>query len=481
MALSFTDLRQYQTMALEFIGTRRRLNLFAGMGVGKTVSVLTALDTFYLCGYETRPTLVLAPHRVASTTWPNEPAKWEHLRHLEISPIIGNAVERLAAIKRDAQIYTANYEILPWLCEHYGDKWPFGIVVADESTKLKSYRGSLQVSTRGKEFVRSTGSIRARALGKLAHTKITRWINASGTPTPNGLIDLWGQCWFVDQGTRLGRTYESFEKRWFRPSPNGFGIEPFEHSQAEIQDKIRDITLSIEAKDWFDLKEPVHNKVYVELPSRARKLYQEMKKNFFIEIDGEQIEAFNAASKSMKLLQLANGAIYTDPTTIGEHDPKSRTWKEVHDGKIDALKSIVSEAAGMPVLVAYHFKSDLARLRAAFPKGRVLDKDPQTQADWNAGLIPIMFAHPASAGHGLNLQDGGCILAFFSLNWNLEEHEQIIERIGPTRQAQSGHNRVVFLHYILARGTIDELVFERLRLKRTVGQVFMDAMKRTDW
>ena len=250
-------------------------------------------------------------------------------------------------------------------------------------------------------------------------------------------------------------------------------MEPLESSQKEIQALISDVCLSLDAKDYFDLKEPIVNKITVEMPHKARQQYRDMEKKMFLELEGHlgptEVEALNAASKTQKCLQLANGAIYTD---------ESKNWTEVHDAKIQALDDIIEEAGGSPVLVAYHFRHDLARLKSAFPRGVVLDANPETIRSWNAGKIPVLFAHPASAGHGLNLQDGGNIIVFFSVNWNLEEHQQIIERLGPTRQMQAGHNRPVFIHYILANDTVDFDVLERLESKRSVQDILMQAMKR---
>jgi SNF2 family DNA or RNA helicase len=372
--------------------------------------------------------------------------------------ITGTEKERLAAVRSPAQIYTTNYEQLVWLVQFWGDKWPYTTVVLDESTKVKSFR------------LRQGGK-RAQALGSIAHTRIKRLIELTGTPASNGLKDLWGQAWFLDAGARLGRTFTAFSQRWFQTARDGFGLVPMRHAQPEIQDKLRDVCLTIDAKDWFDLREPIINNIEVTLPPKARKHYKEMEKEMFTSLEsGHDVEAFNAAAKTQKCLQIANGAMY-----VGEG---AQEWKEVHKAKLEALDSIVEEAAGMPVLVAYNFKSDLARLLKAFPQGRHLDKDPQTIRDWNAGKIPILFAHPASAGHGLNLQDGGNILVFFAVNWNLEEHLQIIERIGPTRQMQAGYDRPVFIHRILAKGTVDELVLERLETKREVQDILMAAMKR---
>jgi SNF2 family DNA or RNA helicase len=448
--------RAYQGMVTDHIINNPRCAVWAGMGTGKTVATLTALEILQMI--EDGPALVVAPLRVAMGTWPDEMLKWEHLKGLNVSVITGTESERIAAVRSPAQIYTTNYEQLVWLVAHWGDRWPYTTVILDESTRVKSFR------------LRQGGK-RAQALGSIAHTRIKRLVELTGTPASNGLKDLWGQAWFVDAGTRLGRTYTAFTQRWFQSNRSGFGVSPLPNAQTEIQDKLRDVCLTIEAKDWFDLKKPIINDIMVTLPPKARKHYKEMEKEMFTALDtGHTVEAFNAAAKTVKCLQIANGAMY-----VGEG---STDWKEVHKAKIEALESIIEEASGMPVLVAYNFKSDLARLLKAFPQGRHLDKNTQTIRDWNDGKIPILFAHPASAGHGLNLQDGGNILVFFAVNWNLEEHLQIIERIGPTRQMQAGHDRPVFIHRILARGTVDELVLERLETKREVQDILMAAMKR---
>lgn len=376
-------------------------------------------------------------------------------------PIIGTAKERIAAIKNtNASVFTINYDNLVWLVEIFGEHWPFGTIIADESTRLKSFR------------LRKGGK-RAAALAKVAHKHVHRWVNLTGTPSPNGLIDLWGQAWFVDQGQRLGRTYSAFTSRWFNniqfPGQQWSKLEPWPFAQEQMQDALRDVTISLDAADWFDIEEPIHNIIKLELPTKARKQYQEMEKEMFLELEHEGIEALNAAAKTVKCLQIASGAIYTDD---------SKNWVELHDAKIQALESIISESGGMPILVAYHWKHDLERLLKAFPKGKNLDADPQTLRDWNAGKIPILFAHPASAGHGLNLQEGGNILVFFSHWWDLEQYEQIIERIGPTRQIQAGYNRPVFIHHLIAAGTMDEVVMERRNSKREIQDLLLEAMKR---
>ncbi len=452
--------RLYQNMIIEHILDTPRCGVYAGMGTGKTVSTLSALEILEV--FEPGPTLVVAPLLVASQTWPDEALKWEHLKDFKVVAVTGTVEQRMQALRQKANVYTINYENLPWLVGYLGTDWFFEKVVADESTKLKGFRVS-------------QGSVRARALGKVAHSKVKRFIELTGTPAPNGLKDLWGQTWFLDRGQRLGTSFSAFTSRWFKQiqvgaDRNAVQLVPHDHSQAEIHDKLKDICISIEAKDYFDISEPITTTIEVELKGKARKVYDDMENEMFIELsENTEVEAFNAASKTMKCLQIASGAIYTD---------EQGNYQAVHDLKIKALESIIEEAAGMPVLVSYHFKSDLERLLKAFPQGRHLGKEPKTIRDWNKGKIPVLFAHPASAGHGLNLQDGGNILVFFSHWWDLEQYQQITERIGPTRQAQAGHDRPVFVYHIVAKDTMDTVVMERRESKREVQDLLMEAMKK---
>jgi len=451
--IAFTP-RPYGQIITDHVLELDRPGVWAGMGLGKTVSTLNALDLLQML--DSRPILVVAPLRVARSTWPDEARKWAHLRHLSVTPICGSEKERRAALKYDSNIYTTNFEQLPWLVEFYGERWPFATVVIDEATKLKGFR-------------LRQGTARAKALARVAHTKVKRLIELTGTPAPNGLADLWGQAWFLDKGHRLGKTFDAFRQRWFEKSYDGYSISPKEYAQAQIQRALQDICLTIDAKDWFDLKEPIVTDIRVELPAKARALYEDMEKRMFMELEEHEVEAFGAAARTVKCLQIASGAAY-----VGETGSE---WRGIHDAKLDALEGILEESGGMPVLVAYHFKSDLARLQQAFPQGRQLDADPNTIRDWNAGKIPVLFAHPASAGHGLNLQDGGNILVFFSHWWNLEERMQIIERIGPTRQLQAGHDRAMFIYNIIAADTVDELVIDRVNSKREVQDLLLEAMK----
>lgn len=435
---------------------RDRCALWAGMGMGKTSTALAMADVLHNLHGVNEPTLVLAPLRVARSTWPDEARKWRRFSTMDVVPIVGDERERTAALKRDAPIYTTNYEQLPWLVEHLGNRWPFRQVVADESTRLKSFR-------------LKQGGQRARALGRIAHTRVKRFVQLTGTPAPNGLADLWGQLWFIDAGQRLGRTHTGFMQRWFRQGHDGFSMLPLPHAQHEIQDLLRDVCLTLDPKDWFDLREPIVNTLRVEMPKKARAAYDEMEREMFTQLEGHDIEAFGAAARTMKCLQLANGAAYVDD--------KADTFVELHDAKLQALESVLEEANGAPVLVAYHFKSDRARILRAFPHAiDVATKDGLKAAQ--AGKGRLWLGHPASMGHGVDgLQEHCNQAVFFGHWWDLEQRLQFIERIGPVRQAQAGKDRPVFIHNIVATDTVDELVLARHESKREVQDLLKDAMK----
>lgn len=454
MAVDFVA-RKYQELISNFIVNNKRCAVWSSPGTGKSSSTLCALEdlTFVEDVY---PALIVAPLRVARTTWPNEVRKWNHLKHLRVVVVTGSLKERRAALRIPADIYTTNFEQLPWLVEELGDRWPFKTVVADEATKLKGFR-------------LRQGTQRAKALARVAHTKIKRIILLTGTPSPNGLQDLWGQMWFVDKGDRLGRTFDAFKQRWFRASHTGFGVEATDQAQGEIQAALKDVCITIDAADWFALEEPIINRILVDLPPAVQIMYKQMEKQFFLELEsGTQIEALNAAAKSMKLMQVANGAMYLEG---GE------AWEVVHNEKLEALEEIVEEAAGMPILCLYNFKSDLARLKKRFPDGIDLSqKGALEKAQEGEGRI--WFGHPASMGHGVDgLQYHTNIMVFFGYSWSLENYLQAIERIGPTRQLQAGFKRPVFMHMIMAKDTIDELVLERLHSKREVQDILMAALK----
>ena len=446
--------REYQQIAHDFMLDVPRSALLAGMGTGKTVSTLTLIDTLHLVGWSD-PILVLGPKRVARDTWPEEGQKWDHLKHMIVVPVIGTPAQRRAALRTPGDVYTMNYENLPWLVETIGKRpWPFRMVVADEATRLKGYR-----LTQGGE--------RARALAQVArHTE--RWVNLTGTPASNGLKDLWGQYWFLDFGDRLGRTHSAFMARWFHTKYSGFGVEPNPGADDQIYSAIDDITLSINPKDWFDIDDPIEKIVTVHLPPAARKRYQQLEKDMFTELEcGTAIEAFNAAALTNKCRQLANGAVYTE----------NPAWIGVHDEKLEALDSIVSEANGASVLVAYDFVSDRERILAAFKNAVDISK-PAGYKAFISGEKQIGVAHPKSMGHGIDgLQDVCNILVYFGHDWNLEERMQILERIGPVRQKQSGYDRPVWVYSIVAEGTLDEVVLERHKSKRLVQDLLLEAMK----
>jgi SNF2 family DNA or RNA helicase len=456
------SLRAYQHDIVLHIANNSRCAIWASMGAGKTRAVLEAVSMLDVVE-PIMPVLVVAPLRVARSTWPAEVAKWPTLEWMTCQFIGGTLKERTQALAVSADVYTTNYENLPWLVEYWGEKWPYKTVVLDESTRFKSFR-------------LRQGSMRARAFARVAFKYVDRIILLTGTPAPQGLVDLWGQQWFCDQGTRLGKSFDAFKSRWFQSIQVGSSrfatqLRPLPHAQSEIEAALKDICLTIDVTDHIDVSEPVVNVVPVELPTAAMQQYREMEREMYTVLQETEVEAFNAAARTMKCLQMCNGAVY--------HPQDPNVYMEVHREKLDALASIVEESSGAPVLVAYHFRSDLARLCKAFPQGRVLDQDPKTIDDWNAGLIPLLFAHPQSAGHGLNLAQGGNILVFFALNWSLEEHLQIIERVGPVRQAQLGTGKPCLLYYIVAKGTLDESVLERLRSKKSVQDILLEAMKRT--
>lgn len=451
--------REYQKLIISHIIKTPRCAVFAGMGMGKTVSTLFAID--YLQKIEgAGGALILAPLRVAASTWPGECDKWQGLG-VNVIPIIGTPKDRIKAINTPANAYSINYDNLPWICEYFGDNWPFDIIVADESTRLKSFR------------LGGGGSKRAKCLSKVAW-RASRFIELTGTPAPNGLLDLWGQIYFLDRGARLGRSMTAYQSRYFRAkkvgrSPFAVKWEPCEFSPQRIHEKLLDLCISLDAADYFPIDTPINVQIPVSLPPAAQSVYKELQKEMFAKLgSGEIIEAMNAAAMTVKCLQLASGAVYTD----------GGKYEYIHDEKIEALKSIIEEAAGAPVLVAYHWKFDAELILKAIPGARLLDKSPQTIKDWNAGKIPVMLAHPASAGHGLNLQDGGNILVFYSHWWDLEQYQQIVERIGPTRQFQAGHPRPVFIYHIIAADTVDGLVMKRRESKRSIQDILLEALKK---
>lgn len=454
----------YQREMIDWMCANRRCGVWAPMGGGKSVSTLTALNDLSLVE-DVFPILVLAPLRVANSTWVGEVEKWSHLSHLRVSALASrrdptasaSAQERLAALRTPADIYTMPYDNLQWLREALGDEWPFRTIIADEWTRLKGFR-------------LRQGGRRARALAQVAFANKSRFIGLTGTPAPNGLKDLWGQAWFLDKGKRLGATFTAFEQRWFRTGYDGYSLQPMDHAQVEMEELLRDVCLTVRGLPVDDV---VENIVYVDLPPKARQMYNDMEKHLFAELSkpgaSVTVEASHAGTKYNKCRQIANGFIFDE----------DRQWHPVHDEKLKALDSIHEEMNGAPLLVSYTYVPDKERILKSIKQARFLDASPATEAAWNRGEIDVLVAHPASAGHGLNLQYGGNTLVDFGVDYNLEHDQQIIERIGPLRQKQAGLDRPVFRHRIIARNTLEDwAILPALKGKGSVQELLLKAMER---
>lgn len=469
-------LRPPQVPMVDWLTAHERCALWAGMGIGKTSAALVALDWLKIMGEidAKYPTLVVGPMRVARDTWPDEVAKWDQFRDLRIVPLTGTPDERLRKLLIPADIFTVSYELTPWLVEHYLEKWPYRVVVADESDRLKGFRETSRHGTKVHSAKTGKSGKRAHELARIAHQLTDRWINLTGTPASAGYKDLWGQTWYLDRGARLGRTFGAFQQRWFRKKWNSeHGVEIMPHSAKEIDGLLRDISLTVDPKDYFDLAAPIYSRIEVTLPPKARKLYEQAKKEMYIgleELRGKPggINIVNAGVLSMKCLQLANGALYTEKPD----------WVNVHDAKLEALDSVVHEAGGAPMLVAYNFVSDKQRILKAFPKA-VDISTPSGLKDWKSGKRTIGVAHPKSMGHGIDgLQHVANIMVFFGHDWKTGERMQILERIGPMRQFQAGLERPVYVYDIVAKGTEDENVMRVHHENISVQDALLEAMNR---
>ena len=468
--------RVYQPPITDFIVDHERCNVFARMGSGKTPASLEAFAILRMFG-EAKRLCVVGPKRVAQSVWREAVNKdfQESFGHLTIAAAVGTPEQRKKAVMSRPDILCVNYESVEWLIDGYGEHWPFDMVIADESGRLKGLRIGMRVSSKGKEYLQGQGSVRAKALAQIAHRKVRRWVNLNGSPASNGVIDIWGQQHFVDGGSALGTSFTAFEQRFFRTFRNSDGYtgwEPLPSAQKQIENLIRPTSITIDPRKDLGVKDTIESNVYITLPPAARKAYDAMEKELFADLkNGIHIEAFNNGSKANKCLQLANGAVY--------HDTETKAWVTTHDEKIEALKSVVSEANGEPVLVRYCFIPDRERILKAFAGFRFLDNNPQTIEDWNKGRIPGLVTHAASAGHGLNLQHGGRILCDYSSHYNLGEDEQIVERLGGTRQVQSGYDRDVYRYRLIARDTIEEYsVLPRLIEKMSVQDSLLLALDR---
>lgn len=435
----------YQQFATDFILNQSICCLMLDMGLGKTVITLTALWQLVLDSFDVSRVLVIAPKRVAEDTWPKELAKWEHLTGLTSSLVLGSAAERKAALQRKAFLYIINRENVAWLVKnHY---WDFDMVVIDELSSFKSNKAE-----------------RFKAMKKV-RPMVTRIVGLTGTPAPNTLMDLWPQMYLMDMGQRLGRFIGGFRDRFFLPDKRNreiiYSYKPREGAEDAIYALISDICISMKAADYLDMPERIDNRIEVSMSPKERKLYDDFQKDMVLSIGDEELDAVNAAALSNKLLQMANGAVYGEDKKI----------IPIHDRKLDALEDLVEAANGKPLLVAYWYKHDLQRIKARFKNARCIDTAKDID-EWNAGKIPLALIHPASAGHGLNLQDGGCTIVWFGLTWSLELYQQLNARLW-----RQGQKHTVVIHHIVTKGTHDEDVMRALEKKDTRQSALIEAVR----
>lgn len=435
----------YQQFATDFILNQGICCLMLDMGLGKTVITLTALWQLALDSFDVSRVLVIAPKRVAEDTWPKELAKWEHLTGLTSSLVLGSAAEREAALQRKAFLYIINRENVAWLVKNY--YWDFDMVVIDELSSFKSNKAE-----------------RFKAMKKV-RPMVTRIVGLTGTPAPNTLLDLWPQMYLMDMGQRLGRFIGGFRDRFFLPDKRNreviYSYKPREGAEDAIYTLISDICISMKAADYLDMPERIDNRIEVSMSPKERKLYDDFKKDMVLSIGDEELDAANAAALSNKLLQMANGAVYGEDKKV----------IPIHDRKLDALEDLVEAANGKPLLVAYWYKHDLQRIKARFKNARCIDTVKDID-DWNAGKIPLALIHPASAGHGLNLQDGGCTIVWFGLTWSLELYQQLNARLW-----RQGQKHTVVIHHIVTKGTHDEDVMRALENKDTRQSALIEAVR----
>jgi len=467
--MAILTLKEPQRLAIPFALATPRCALWGSCGIGKSSSALFVADALTLSVGSRGPTLVMAPARVARDVWIAEARKWDQFSHMRVVHIGGTPTQRATILQRRpwADIYTVSYELLPWLVQYFLAKWPFRNVIADEADNLKSFRLASKTNTMTEKHGHS--GVRAYSIGRVAHTMVERWINLTGTPAGNGLKDLWGQTWYLDRGERLGRTHGAFKERWFKTNMYSGKVEALPYAQAQIQDALKDICLTLDAKDYFDLSEPHVTPIKVTLPPEARRIYTELERDMFAQLEtGQDLEVFNAAALTNKCLQLANGAVYT----------KHPAWEPVHDQKIEALKSIVAEAGGAQILVAYEFISDADRICKAFKSvAKLADRDGL--AEFKSGVKQIGLAHPKSLAYGTDGLHHNCYtLVRFGHGWNLTQRIQMLERIGPMRQLQIHSGQVVQVYDIICLQTLDEECILRHETKREVMDLLLEAMKR---
>ncbi|EOX9981358.1 DEAD/DEAH box helicase [Listeria innocua] len=437
---------EYQSYATEFILSHPISAVFLEMGLGKSVITLSAifdlcLDSFLVC-----KVLVIAPLRVARDTWPDEIKKWDHLKGLSYSVAVGTEKERIDALEKQSTLYIINRENVDWLVHKSGIPFHFDMVVIDELSSFKSY-----------------GAKRFKSLLKV-RPSVKRIVGLTGTPSSNGLMDLWAEFRILDLGQRLGRYISHYRNTYFKPDKRNaqiiFSYKPLPGAEEEIYKQISDITISMKSTDYLTMPEYVSNEVFVTLSDKEWKVYSDFKEEMVANLGDEEIDAVNAAVLSGKLLQMANGAVYNS-------ENKAHV---IHDKKLEALEDLIEGANGKPVLVAYWYKHDLERIKERFPVRQI--QSSKDIEDWNDGKIPIAVIHPASAGHGLNLQSGGSTLIWFGLTWSLELYQQTNARL-----YRQGQRDTVIVHHIITKNTIDEDVLLALTKKEKTQDALIDAVK----
>lgn len=435
----------YQAFATNFILDHPVCGLILDMGLGKSVITLTALWDLLLDRFDIGKVLIVAPKRVAEDTWPKELAKWDHLDGLSYSLVMGTEEQRRAALQKRAKLYIINRENVAWLVAKC--PWQFDTLVLDELSSFKNSKAQ-----------------RFRAL-KRVRPKVKRVIGLTGTPRPNSLLDLWPQMYLLDMGQRLGRFVGGYRERFFVPDKRNreiiYSYKPREGAEEKIYELISDICISMKAVDHLNMPPIISNTIEVRMSPKEQGLYDEFQRNMVLQLEGEELDALNAAALSSKLTQMANGAVYGEDKRVFE----------IHNRKLDALEDLIEAANGQPLLVAYWFKHDLERIQKRFPSIRMIDK-PQDIDGWNAGKIPVALIHPASAGHGLNLQEGGSTVVWFGLTWSLELYQQLNARLW-----RQGQKHTVVIQHIVTTGTQDEDIMVALSQKDLEQNFMYKAIK----
>ena len=442
--LTRENLHHYQEEAYDFIKARLRCAAWLDLGLGKTATALTAISDL-IDEFDISRVLVVAPLRVAGKTWPDEVQKWEHLRHLRVRAAVGLQKHRIAAVNdKKAHITTINVENLVWLEEILGKHSPFDMIVVDESSMFKD-----------------RGTKRFKALVRLARAA-RRIVMLTGTPAPNNYVDLWSQFYVLDGGQRLFPTKGRYVETFFRQvDRDGYKFVLKKGADEVIHSRVKDITVSMKSADYLKLPDRIDHTIEVDLDAKTRELYDDMEREAIIDIDGAEVKGVTAAAVANKLMQFSNGRVY------GEE----RIVHHLHDLKLDALREIIAEA-NEPVLVWYNFQSDRDAILAAFPEARTIKEGNKIIDEWNRGEVPILVAHPASAGHGLNLQHGGRIMVWYGLNWSLELYQQACARLH-----RQGQTKPVLNYHLIAKDTIDETVFAVLRRKDAGQEHLLAALK----